>query len=187
MDFTLSEDQVALRDGVREFCSRRYDEDALTAESPADASLWHDLAELGLFALRLPEPDGSGLGFAETALAFEELGRALIPGPLVGSQLASGVVDGASEGRAVVGVVDAVDDPIVIEHPGFVTELLVVDGADTRRVAVPDGAAAALPIDPLTPVQLIVGALPVGEPVDLPDVRLIGALLTASYQVGIAA
>src|SRR5436305_9955213 len=98
MDFTLSEDQVALREGVREFCARRYDENALRAQTPADVSLWHDLGELGLFGLRLAEPEGSGLGVAEAAVAFEELGRALVPGPLIGSHLAAARVDGAAEG-----------------------------------------------------------------------------------------
>src|SRR3954468_21070222 len=104
MDFTASSDQRALAEGVREFCARRYDDEALRAQTPADASLWRDLAELGVFTLRTPEPDGSGLGVAEAALAFEELGRSLVPGPLVGTHLAAGVVDGAAAGAAVVGV-----------------------------------------------------------------------------------
>jgi alkylation response protein AidB-like acyl-CoA dehydrogenase len=187
MDFTLSEDEVALRDGVREFCSRRYGEDALRAETPADESLWRDLAELGLFSLRLPEPDGSGLGVAEAALTFEELGRALVPGPLVGSHLAAGVVDGASEGRAVVAVLDAADDPAVIEHPGLVTHLLVFDGADVRQVAAPaETSAAPLPTDPLTPVRRLDGALPDGHAVDVANLHLLGVVLTAAYQLGIA-
>ena len=187
MDFTLSEDQVALRDGVREFCSRRYGEDALRTHTPGDRTLWSDLGELGLFALRLPEElGGAGLGYVEAVLAFEELGRALVPGPLVGTHLAAGVVEGAAEGRAVVGVVNAHDDPVLVEHPGFVTELLVFDGEQVRRVTTPPGEAVRLPVDPLTPVAHIDGALPAGESVDAADRRLVGTVLTAAYQLGIA-
>ena len=48
----------------------------------------------------------SGLGLAEAALVFEELGRALVPGPLVASHLAAGLVDGADDGSVVVGLVE---------------------------------------------------------------------------------
>ena len=42
-----------------------------------------ELAEAGVFSLCLPERDGGvGLGHAEAVLVFEELGRALVPGPL---------------------------------------------------------------------------------------------------------
>jgi len=187
VDFTLSEDQLALRDGLREFCSRRYDEDALRAQVLADTSLWTDLAELGLFALRTPEPDGSGLRVAEAAVAFEELGRALIPGPLVGSHLAAGFVDGASEGHRVVGVVDAASDPLLIEHATLITDLLVFDGDQVRRVAAPEaGQPAPLPVDPMTPVHLLEGPLPTGDVIDATDLHLVGAVLTAAYQLGIA-
>ena len=47
-----------------------------------------------------------GLGLAEAALVFEELGRALVPGPLVASHLAAGLVDGADDGSVVVGLVE---------------------------------------------------------------------------------
>src|SRR6202007_2709998 len=58
MELTLTADQEALREGVREFCARRYSEDALRAQTPADRALWSDLAGLGVFALRLSEDDG---------------------------------------------------------------------------------------------------------------------------------
>ena len=43
---------------------------------------------------------------ADAVVVFEELGRALVPGPLVGTFLArrAGLVDGAAEGRVQVGV-----------------------------------------------------------------------------------
>lgn len=47
-------------------------------------ALWSRLAGAGLFALAVPEPyDGLGLRPVELTLAFVELGRHAVPGPLV--------------------------------------------------------------------------------------------------------
>ena len=84
MDFRVSEEQKALRDGVRSFCQERVGVERLhqlAARGGFDRSLWHELAELGVFSLRRPEQDGgSGLGMADAALVFEELGRCVAPG-----------------------------------------------------------------------------------------------------------
>ncbi|CAM5499607.1 hypothetical protein SMICM304S_12094 [Streptomyces microflavus] len=49
---------------------------------------------------RLPEEAGGvGLGLPEAVLLFEEAGRALLPGPLVATHLAAGLVKGAARGR----------------------------------------------------------------------------------------
>ena len=87
MDFRLTDEQAALRDGARDLleseCSsdlvrRRYDDiDAIPAElsKMLQASDW-----LGLLA---PESDGGlGLGVVETCLVLEMAGRALAPLPL---------------------------------------------------------------------------------------------------------
>ncbi|MFM9590191.1 acyl-CoA dehydrogenase family protein [Streptomyces scabiei] len=106
MRFRLTEDQRALRDGVRELLARRFGQEALRAavERPGlDRGLWRGLGEAGFFALRLPEAEGGvGLGLPEAVLVFEEAGRALLPGPLVATHLAAGSVPGAATGEAVV-------------------------------------------------------------------------------------
>ena len=107
MDFELSEDEVALAEGMRRLCAGRFPLDRVRAAEgeriAIDISAWSELAEAGVFSLRLPEEDGGlGLGTAAESVVFEELGRALIPGPLVGTFLAARahLVDGAAEGRA---------------------------------------------------------------------------------------
>src|SRR5689334_15125386 len=99
MDFELSDDQVALQDGVRSFLAGRFPIDvvrALEASGGVDRARWQELAHMGIFALRLSEADGGvGLGWADAVLVFEELGRALVPGPLVWTHLAAGLVPGA--------------------------------------------------------------------------------------------
>ncbi|WP_037803618.1 acyl-CoA dehydrogenase family protein, partial [Streptomyces resistomycificus] len=106
MRFRLTEDQRALREGVRQLLARRFGREALRAAVAApglDRALWRELGAAGFFALRLPEADGGvGLGLPETVLAFEEAGRVLLPGPLVATHLAAASVPGAATGETVV-------------------------------------------------------------------------------------
>src|SRR5207302_508877 len=110
MDFELDEDQEALQDGVRKLCAGAYPMDivrSLEAHSGVERSLWRRLADAGVFSLRLPEHAGGvGLGSCEAVLVFEELGRALVPGPLLWTHLGAGMVDGAASGDRVVGGVE---------------------------------------------------------------------------------
>lgn len=104
MRFRLTDDQRALRDGVRQLLARRFDAEALRAavrgQGRLDRVLWRALGDAGFFALRLPEADGGvGLGLPEAVLVFEEAGRALLPGPLAATHLAAGAVPGAATGR----------------------------------------------------------------------------------------
>ncbi|MDF3147426.1 acyl-CoA dehydrogenase family protein, partial [Streptomyces sp. T21Q-yed] len=59
MRFQLTEDQRALRDGVRELLARRFGREVLRAavDEPGrlDRALWRELGVAGFFALRLPE------------------------------------------------------------------------------------------------------------------------------------
>src|SRR5919108_1419736 len=80
MRFQLTDDQRALRGGVRELLARRFGPEALRAavDEPGrlDRALWRELGAAGFFALRLPEAQGGvGLGLPEAVLAFEEAGR----------------------------------------------------------------------------------------------------------------
>ncbi|MFF3871460.1 acyl-CoA dehydrogenase family protein [Streptomyces sp. NPDC001978] len=167
MRFQLTDDQRALRDGVRQLLARRFDADALRAAVAApglDRALWRELGAAGYFALRLPEADGGvGLGLPETVLAFEETGRALLPGPLLATHLAAGTVPGAATGETVVAAVDG----------GLVEWLAEAD------VVLGDasGAVRLRSVDPLTPLHRVPD----------PGVRDgVAVLLTAAEQLGTA-
>src|SRR5690606_18122558 len=122
MDFALSEEQEALRDGVARFCAGRIGADTLRRleGSGFDRDLWSALAELGVFGLRAGDgPDAGGSGLADAVLVFEALGRAVAPGPILWSHLAAGLVPGAAGGEIVVtGVEVGAGDsgPFVVEH-----------------------------------------------------------------------
>jgi alkylation response protein AidB-like acyl-CoA dehydrogenase len=198
MDFRVTEAQQELRDAVRSFCRERVTVSLLhelATKGGFDRSLWKELAELGVFGLRLPEArGGSGLGMAEAVLVFEELGRCLAPGPLVWSHLAADLVDGAASGAVVVGALDltgASPEPYVVEHWEALDVLLLlkrdgVERLDPKRLAV---RPVSTPLDPLTPLHHA-EQLPRGEPIADADVsrrlRLEGTTLVAAQLLGIA-
>ena len=193
MNFELDEDEVALQKGIRELCRARFPLDSLRAnEGGVDRNLWRELGEAGVFSLRLPASDGGvGLGSAQAVLVFEELGAALIPGPLVAGYLAAGLVDGAASGERVVGVVEGDRSPLLVEHPDALDELLVIEDGAIRKIdpASLDGRLVERPLDPLTAL-LFVERLPEGEEIGGPDVaarwRLEGAAMSAALLLGIA-
>ena len=149
MDFRVGEDQRELAEGIRAMVAGRLPLDHLRArEGDARAIAaddWAALGETGVFALTLPEPAGTGLSMAEAVVVFEELGRALVPGPLVGTFLAAraGVVEGAAEGRAQVGVHCGGAGPELVEHLGSLDALLVfaADGRGPATLLDPVGLA----------------------------------------------
>ena len=106
MDFELTSDQESLQEGIRSFLDGRFPLDVVRAIEAAgclDRDRWRQLGETGVFSLTLPEADGGlDLGVSEAVLVFEELGRALVPGPLVATFLAASFVDGAAAGDTIV-------------------------------------------------------------------------------------
>lgn len=86
MHVAVTPDQEALRREVRSFLEARYplERVAELADSAEgwDADSWAELAELGWLGVTVAEDrGGAGLSFVEQAIVFEELGRALYPGP----------------------------------------------------------------------------------------------------------
>jgi len=196
MEFRLSEDQIALRDGIRAFADGRVTNDQfleLENKGGFDRELWGELAEMGVFALRLPEDEGGvDLGMADAVIVFSELGRRLVPGPLAWSHLAAGLVEGAETGEAVVGGVDTeAQGPIMIEHLDFLDSLIVLYGDRVERLDAKavKGEAIATPLDPLTPVHYV-AELPKGDVIGdgelAAKLRLEGATLVSGFLLGIA-
>jgi alkylation response protein AidB-like acyl-CoA dehydrogenase len=86
MDFSFTEEQEQLRREARTFLADRYPFERVAELSDSDEgwdpASWKELAELGWIGVSAPEESGgAGLGFLEEAVLFEELGRALYPGP----------------------------------------------------------------------------------------------------------
>ena len=197
MDFELTADQESLQEGIRAFLDGRFPLDAVRAIEEnggrLDRARWGELAETGVFSLTGAEADGGlGLGVSEAALVFEELGRALVPGPLVATAIATAVIPGAATGEAVVGLVEPRQQITLVEHFDDLDVLLVLADDGVRRIdrSVLTTTQVERPLDALTPVRVVTGALPEGELIAGPDVarraRLEGLVLTSALQLGIS-
>ncbi|WP_411106686.1 acyl-CoA dehydrogenase family protein [Streptomyces sp. cmx-4-9] len=181
MHFQPTEEQRDLRAGVRSLLAGRYGRAALRQSvdtgAAVDRALWRELGAAGFFALRLPESAGGvGLGLPEAVLVFEEAGRALLPGPLVATHLAAGLVPGAAEGAAVVTAFDLGGRLVA-----YLGEADAVLGAD--RVPAGEPVAGA---DPLTPLHRVPSAGEADPYREAGPYRATGALLTAALQLGSA-
>ncbi|MEY9962937.1 alkylation response protein AidB-like acyl-CoA dehydrogenase [Streptacidiphilus sp. MAP12-16] len=192
MDFRLTEDQRSLRGGLRELLVGRFGPEQLRGAVETGANPgWAALEGAGLFSLRTAESDGGlGLGVAEAVLAFEEVGRSLVPGPLVGTELAA-VHAGGTGGVAVLARTSA-RGPLLVERLPSLQAVLVLD-PDAAEVRLADPAEVPArrvrSVDPLTPLWEVTGPLPRGVPlpgVDPALLRAEGMLLTAALQVGLA-
>lgn len=87
MDLTPTEDQELIQSTARELLEQR---SATAGVRPVadrcgySPDLWKEIVELGWTGLSIPETHGgAGAGFLETCLLLEEMGAALVPGPLL--------------------------------------------------------------------------------------------------------
>ncbi|MDN3357590.1 acyl-CoA dehydrogenase family protein [Actinomadura sp. DC4] len=203
MDLTLDADQRDLRAGLRDHLARAWSADRLRAAAEAPASVgdgWRDLAKLGVFALTVPEAAGGvGRGLADAAVVLEELGRSLVPGPLVATLLTAALPDdpvsGAADGGAVVTTLDTADPVPVVEHLGLASHVVIVtdDGLFLLPAERLEAVPVATPLDPLSPVWHVTGPLTgeargrrIGPAAAAARWRLHGTALTAALQVGVA-
>jgi alkylation response protein AidB-like acyl-CoA dehydrogenase len=192
-----TDEQAALQEAVRIYCDRRYAFASLAGmeEQPIDPDRWQELADLGVFNLRVPvERGGLGLGATDTVLVFEELGKRLVPGPLLWTQLAADYFAGTADGKAIVGGLDLHESPagpFVIEHLDGLDMLLLLrdDGLYRIRAAELTGRRLDNPLDPLTPVHEV-ATLPTGERIGDAEAarqtQRTGTLLAAALLMGIA-
>ncbi|MFG2085779.1 MULTISPECIES: acyl-CoA dehydrogenase [unclassified Spirillospora] len=104
MAIGLTEEHEALAASVRGFAERN-----ITAQAvrDADTGFWPALAAQGLPGLHLPEEaGGQGFGLLEQAVALEELGRVLAPGPYTPTVLASAVLHACGAATLLPGLAD---------------------------------------------------------------------------------
>lgn len=95
MRFAFTDDQLMLRDAVRDFLAKEHTAvqvreacdttDAVAvSEGPLDRPTWTALAEMGVVGMLVPEADGGmGMTALDQVLLLEEAGRAALADPLV--------------------------------------------------------------------------------------------------------
>jgi alkylation response protein AidB-like acyl-CoA dehydrogenase len=152
MRFSLTDDQAALRDAVRDLLGREcppavvreaWDEGAA---APRVAAVWAKLAEMGVVGAAVPEEAGGlGLGACDVVPLLEEAGRVALPLPIVETAFVAGPLlaaagDEDAVGRLVEGellVACALDGGATIPWAGDAGMLLVAErpGAPVRLVS----------------------------------------------------
>lgn len=92
MDFSLSEDHIALRDAAARFLDKEVDLSVLLASHERTVSdtdyngLWAQMAELGWPGIVVPEAYGGlGMDYIDLVMIVGEMGRTLAPAPLFGT------------------------------------------------------------------------------------------------------
>jgi hypothetical protein len=191
MDFWLSDDERDLQDGIRSFLRGRFPIDVVRereeqAAGVIDRDRWRELADTGVFTIV------TDMGMRAAVLVFEELGRALVAGPLVATTLATAWVPGAATGDAIVAALETDHDPVIVEHPDQADTFLsltaagaaVIPASDLRRRTVP------MPLDTLTPVAIVDRPVPAGTQVadaaEAARARRDAVVLTSALLMGVA-
>jgi alkylation response protein AidB-like acyl-CoA dehydrogenase len=95
MDFELNETQKLFLRSAREFfaqeCPPAVVREMIERNEPYSEELWQKLVEQGWTGLIFSEDEGGlGLGMVELAVAFEEMGRALVPGAFLSTVALAG-------------------------------------------------------------------------------------------------
>ncbi|MRH91108.1 acyl-CoA dehydrogenase [Nocardia sp. SYP-A9097] len=101
MDFELTDEQVMLRDTVRDLLARAYDPETRLKVTDTELGwsrdVWGQLAELGVLGLAFSEEDGGvGAGPVEVMVVMEEVGRRLAPEPILDAVLVPGALIAAA-------------------------------------------------------------------------------------------
>ena len=169
MDFRFSDEQDALRDALRALLGNDGDWDALT--------------DMGVFSFLVPAQPG---GAVEAAIAFEELGLHLAPGPVLWSAAAAPLVGDGVRATGITG-----NDPVLIEHvdASDVVVILHDDRVEQCPVAELTDGIAGEPFDPHTPMTAYAArpsGAQIGGSAEATALRLAGTLLASAYLVGIA-
>jgi alkylation response protein AidB-like acyl-CoA dehydrogenase len=189
VNFDLDTDERALQAGIRDLCRGVFPMEtvrALDAMGGVEDSSWDALVDAGVFTLRRSEADGgAGLGMIAAVIVFEELGRALVPGPLVGTHVTR--TRGAPEEilvlherqEAMIPYLDVADVVAVMDDEG----LWLIKKSEIEAEPVPQ------PLDPLTPMHRVI-SMPQGrrlvDRAETDAIRTEATVLTAALLVGIA-
>ncbi|MCA0209893.1 MAG: acyl-CoA/acyl-ACP dehydrogenase [Proteobacteria bacterium] len=199
MDFTITEDQATLTQGVRDYLAGVHTPELLRALDASDSrrsdAVWQGLTEMGLPGLLVPEAqDGLGLSLLDAVLIAAELGRAGVAEPLADTALVAAPLLAKAGGQdALLAAIAAGKAKVALQHPvnPWVADL---DGAshilsvkDEALLLADHGGTAELldSVDPLR--RLYAPVAPTGTEVGSADTLLDHAALIASAQlVGIA-
>lgn len=203
MDFLPDAEQRALITATREFVSSRFAlRDGL---SVLDDTRWREIAELGWLGLGAgPEVGGAGAALLDETLVFREIGRGLVPGPIlctlasarlaqwVGSpELATALIDGGHRVSRAVSAPGGAGRLLLTDPDGAGLVLLVGDDS-AGLYSRPDDVAITPGFEDATVLgHTVIGALgtphvETREQTIIAAVRRLLVILTSAQLAGIA-
>jgi alkylation response protein AidB-like acyl-CoA dehydrogenase len=145
LDLAFDDGQQAIADAVAHFCADHCDDAVVKASAGSlPRALWRGLAELGVLGVLTPEGGGGAL---EAVAAVESLGRAVFPGPLVGTFLATWILDDPDRGALASGekLVSVGTPPLLPWAPDADVFLVV----EAERVFLARPAGSVVPVETL--------------------------------------
>ena len=195
----MSEERELLRETVAALVAKHASpsavREAMESEHGYDESLWRLLCEqVGAAALVVPEEyGGAGGSRGDAAVVLEELGKVLVPSPLLGTTLAelallaaddpdADALGSLAEGAAIGAVVF---DPVYVVNGDIADIVVATDGGKLNRWT----AFRAEPLPTLDPTRRLAhltpqSTAPLGADPGIGDVA---AILLAAEQIGAAA
>ncbi|WP_193046580.1 acyl-CoA dehydrogenase IpdE2 [Mycolicibacterium baixiangningiae] len=194
----MSEERELLRETVAALVDKHASpaavREAMTSERGYDESLWTLLCEqVGAAALVVPEElGGAGGELADAAVVMQELGRNLVPTPLLGTTLAQLALLSAGEPdtEALEGLAEGAQIGAVVFDPGYVVNGDIADVV----IGAADGQLTrwtSFEAHPLQAMDLTrrLARLEPGETAEIgadPGLADTAALLLAAEQIGAA-
>ena len=144
-EFSLNENQVAVRDAFAEFFAKECPTSVVRAAEPLgyDEALWSTLLAMGVAAMSLPESQGGdGATLVDLVLVAEEYGRSLAPVPFASHVVATRllartgasaeILDAASRGERIFTLAPqkvAAGCPQLVPDAAIATDVIaLVDG-----------------------------------------------------------
>ena len=171
MDFAFSDEQNMLREQARSFLADKSGletvADIAVSDEGWDKNTYRQIAELGWIGLSIPESaGGAGMGFIEEAVLFEEMGRALLPGPYF-----------STVGLALPALADAGDLLAAVLSGERTTTLAWAGSSGAARIDLTDGLTAK--------AEESSGAWTItGEKVLVPDTGIVDGFLVVAAAAG---
>jgi 3-oxochol-4-en-24-oyl-CoA dehydrogenase len=148
MPIAITEEHRALADTVASLLAKHHARaaarDLLESGAEALPPFWTEMAGLGLLGLHIPEElGGSGFGLPELLVVAEQSGRAVAPGPLVPTVIASALIAAAAPDDLRKRLLPGLADGTVIGAAALGGNVSLTDGAAQGEAGVVVGGALA--------------------------------------------
>jgi alkylation response protein AidB-like acyl-CoA dehydrogenase len=150
LDYSLSDDHVALQDAYKQFFKTHCSIETVRAAEPSgfDKDLWERLCAMGATTMALPEScGGDGATLVDLTLVAEEIGRSLAPVPWIDHVCAARLLGrlgalgadttGLAHGEQLAGIDVRIDSPPgvrLIPTGSIADHIIVRDGDEVVRL-----------------------------------------------------